>query len=116
MICALSIRQNNNSSKNSRNRKIGYVRIFHPVSPGVWRGKHLALEMTRKILGIIVLEIHTFLTKYIQSSHRPCMKSSGLPTSVSCPILRKANDEDCVPLYRSERHVHLFCKFRMTFT
>ena len=36
--------------------------------------------------------------------------------SVSYPVYKNANNEECLPWYRSPRDVRLFYKFRMTFT
>ena len=33
-----------------------------------------------------------------QLSDLPCIKYFGLPVSVSCPICRNVNDEQCLPL------------------
>ena len=41
--------------------------------------------------------VNTFLTKQNQMSYLPCIKYSGLPISVSCPVHRNVNDEECLP-------------------
>ena len=57
---------------------------------------------------------NTFLARQMQLSYR--LWYFGLPISVSCPIYRNVNDEECLLWYRSRRGVHVFRKLRMAFT
>ena len=38
------------------------------------------------------------MTRSIQLSYLPCIKYFGPPVSVSCPVYRNINDEECLPL------------------
>ena len=38
------------------------------------------------------------LTRLIYPIYLPCKKKFGLPHSVSCPVTRNVNDEECLPL------------------
>ena len=41
-------------------------------------------------------DLNIFLTKSIQLSYLPCIKCFRLPVSVSCPVYRNVNDEQCL--------------------
>ena len=43
-------------------------------------------------------QVNTFLTKQIQLSYLPCIKVVGVPVSVSSPVERNVNDQECLPL------------------
>ena len=36
--------------------------------------------------------------RHIQPTYLPCIQYFGLPISVSCPVYRNVNDEECLPL------------------
>ena len=59
---------------------------------------------------------NTFLTKQLQRSYLPCIQYFDLPISVSCQIIETLTTKRLFPWHRPQRDVHLFCKFRMTFT
>ena len=42
--------------------------------------------------------VNISLTREIQLSYLPYIKYCGLPVSVSCPVYRNVNDEECLPL------------------
>ena len=41
--------------------------------------------------------VNTLLKNSVQVSDLPCIRYFGLPVSVSCPMDRNVNDEDCLP-------------------
>ena len=81
----------------------------------------------------VPLPLNTFLMTLIQLVYLPGIMYFGLPVSVSCPVNRNVNDEECLPLvsasrgctsllsvqndvHMNQRDAHLSCQFRMTFT
>ena len=61
--------------------------------------------------------INAFLAKYAYPIYLPCIKKFGLPSSVSCPVDRNVNDEECLPLASVSKGRGSLCfKFRVTFT
>ena len=55
-------------------------------------------------------------TKYIRLNYLSCIRYFGLPMSVICTVYRIVHVEESRLLYWSQRDVHPFCRFGMTFT
>ena len=54
------------------------------------------VDFTSEVSDYLV--VHTGPDGVDQLSDLPCIKYFGLPISVSCPVYRNVNDEECLPL------------------
>ena len=70
----------------------------------------------REFSGYRQKRFNTFLTKSMYLSYLLCINKFGLPPSASCPVNRTSTTKSVFLWYRFQRDVHLFLKFRITFT